>query len=196
VSILDRGVPEPVWKPAGLAMVRSPSRPTRRSVAIPPHATQTQDPSTEAPPPPAFITILSDAYLVPREGRYAIFWRTSGRDLCSVEPDVAEHALRSQGEAVRLGSWSGTIRGRRADWTLWWARGVPWASAGHVADGDQTLRLIEGWRSAAARAEARGQRWDPPALVDSWATIASPPAHGAGQRGRVFDGLRALLGGR
>jgi hypothetical protein len=163
---------------------------------ISPHPAQTQDSSTEAPPASAFITVLSDAYLVPREGRYAIFWRTSGRDLCAVEPDVAEHALRSRGEAVRLGRWSGTIRGRRDDWTLWWARGVPWASAGHVADGDQTLRLIEGWRSAAARAEARGQRWDPPAPVDSWATIASSPANGAGQRGRVFDGLRALLGGR
>jgi hypothetical protein len=110
---------------------------------------------------PTFITALSDAYLVPRDDLYAIFWRTAGRDLCRVEPAVAEEALRGDGGAVRLGSWSGAIRGRHDDWTLWWSRGVSWAATSDVADGDETLRLIERWRAEAAQAEARGQRWDP-----------------------------------
>jgi hypothetical protein len=110
---------------------------------------------------PTFITALSDAYLVPRDDLYAIFWRTAGRDLCRVEPAVAEEALRGDGGAVRLGSWSGAIHGRHDDWTLWWSRGVSWAATSDVADGDETLRLIERWRAEAAQAEARGQRWDP-----------------------------------
>ena len=110
---------------------------------------------------PTFITALSDAYLVPRNDLYAIFWRTAGRDLCRVEPAVAEEALRGEGEVVRLGSWSGSIRGRQDHWTLWWAAGLSWAATSDVADGDQTLQLIERWRAEAARAEARGQRWDP-----------------------------------
>ncbi|HEX7297927.1 MAG TPA: hypothetical protein VF257_02900 [Solirubrobacteraceae bacterium] len=157
---------------------------------------------TEDPPArTAFITALSDAYLVPRDDRYAIFWRTSGCDLCVVEQHVAEQALRSAGEAVRLGSWSGTLRGRRDDWTLWWARGVPWASTSDVADGDQTLRLIERWRAAVAQAEARGQRWDPPTPAPPGPP--RPPAPAARRRPRrgrvragVLDGLRGLLGGR
>jgi hypothetical protein len=140
----------------------------------------------------AFITALNDAYLVPRADGYAIFWRTGGHDLCTVEHEVAEHALRSAGEAVRLGSWSGTIRGRRDEWTLWWARGVPWASTSDVADGNQTLRLIERWRAAVAKAEARGQHWDPPVPSPP----APPPPARARGRGRVLGGLRALLGGR
>jgi hypothetical protein len=110
---------------------------------------------------PTFITALSDAYLVPREDLYAIFWRTAGRDLCCVEPAVAEEALRGDGVVVRLGSWSGSIRGRHDEWTLWWSGGLSWAATSDVADGDQTMRLIERWRAEAARAEARGQRWDP-----------------------------------
>jgi hypothetical protein len=152
---------------------------------------------TEEPPAQAaFITALNDAYLVPRDDGYAIFWRTSGHDLCTVEHDVAEYALRSAGEAVRLGTWSGSIRGRRDEWTLWWARGLPWASTSDVADGDQTLRLIEGWRAAAAKAEARGQRWDPP--VPAEAAVARPVAaasgalRGALDRRRVLGGLRGL----
>lgn len=112
-------------------------------------------------PSPTFITALNDAYLVPRDDLYAIFWRTAGRDLCRVEPAIAEEALRGVGEVVRLGSWSGSIRGRQDDWTLWWSGGLSWAATSDVADGDQTLRLIERWRAEAARAEARGQRWDP-----------------------------------
>jgi hypothetical protein len=118
---------------------------------------KTEDPPTRA----GFITALNDAYLVPRNEGYAIFWRTSGRDLCTVEPDVAESALRGDHGVVRLGSWSGTFRGRSDEWTLWWARGVPWASTSDVSDGDQTLRLIERWQAEVAHAEARGQRWDP-----------------------------------
>lgn len=120
----------------------------------------TTTPSLEGPSP-TFITALSDAYLVPRDDLYAIFWRTAGRDLCRVEPAIAEEALRGEGEVVRLGSWSGSIRGRQDDWTLWWWGGLSWAATSDVADGDQTLRLIECWRADAARAEARGQRWDP-----------------------------------
>src|SRR5262249_37000511 len=72
----------------------------------------------------------------------------------------------------RLGSWSGTLRGRRDQWTLWWARGVPWAATSDVADGDHTLRLIERWRNDAARAEARGQRFEP---VPPGAVPPAPP---------------------
>ena len=151
---------------------------------------KTEDPPAQA----AFITALNDAYLVPRDNGYAIFWRTSGRDLCTVEHEVAEYALRTAGEAVRLGCWSGSIRGRRAEWTLWWARGLPWASTSAVADADQTLRLIEGWRAAVAQAEARGQRWDLPAE----AAVVRPPlapngvARAALGRQRVLGGLRDL----
>jgi hypothetical protein len=149
---------------------------------------KTEDPPARA----AFITALSEAYLVPREDRFAVFWRTCGQDLCTVEAGVAEQALRSAGQAVRLGSWSGTIRGRQDRWTLWWARGVPWASTGDVADADQTLRLIEHWRAAVAQAEARGQRWDdPPAPIPPPAPTPVLP-----RSARVRDGLRALLGGR
>jgi hypothetical protein len=150
----------------------------------------TEDPS----PRPTFITALSDAYLVPRDDLYAVFWRTAGRDLCRVEAAVAEKALRGDGEVVRLGSWSGTIRGRQDEWTLWWSRGVSWAATSDVADGDQTLRLIERWRAEAARAEARGQRWDPAPPADAPpAPRRVPPDTGVRA---VLGGLRAMLGGR
>jgi hypothetical protein len=185
-SILRYGLLLPVWKGVPPANERSPPGTT--------HAMKTEDPPARA----AFITALNDAYLVPREDGYAIFWRTSGHDLCTVEDQVAEQALRSAGRAVRLGSWSGTIRGRRDEWTLWWARGLPWASTSDVADGDQTLRMIEHWRAAVAAAEARGQRWDRPVP-----SAAAPPAHGRteprlGIRGRVrmLDSLRGLLNRR
>jgi hypothetical protein len=132
---------------------------------------------------PTFITALSDAYLVPRDGLYAVFWRTAGRDLCRVEPEVAEEALRGDGEIVRLGSWSGTIRGRQDDWTLWWSGGVPWVATSDVDDGHLTLRLIERWRAEAARAHARGQRWDP-----------APPADEPGPE-RAETTVRSVLGG-
>jgi hypothetical protein len=159
---------------------------------------------TENPPAQAaFITALNDAYLVPRDDGYAIFWRTTGHDLCTVEHEVAEHALRSAGEAVRLGSWSGTIRGRRDDWTLWWARGLPWASTRDVADGDETLRLIEGWRAEVARAEARGLPWDRPSATERKRALPSAfpsePPRAARRRPRLLGGLRVLrerLGGR
>jgi hypothetical protein len=155
---------------------------------------KTEDPPARA----AFITALSDAYLVPRADGFAIFWRTSGNDLCVVEQDVAEQALHSAGEAVRLGSWSGTIRGRRDEWTLWWARGVPWASTSDVADGDQTLRLIEHWRAAVAEIEARGQRSErpTPAPPAPPACVAPPPARRSRVHAGVFGGLHGLLRGR
>ena len=64
---------------------------------------QIDDPPTRA----GFITALDDAYLMPRDEGYAIFWRTSGHDLCTVEADVAERILRRQGTVVRLGTGSG-----------------------------------------------------------------------------------------
>jgi hypothetical protein len=134
---------------------------------------------------PGFITALSDAFLVPRNGDYAIFWRTSGGDLCMVEREVAERALRGERTVVRLGSWSGTLRGRSDEWTLWWARGVPWASTSDVADGDHTLRLIERWQDEAAHHEARGLRWEP---VPPGA--APPPEPTT----RAFRARRPLLG--
>jgi hypothetical protein len=69
---------------------------------------QIDDPPTRT----GFITALDDAYLMPREEGYAVFWRTSGHDLCTVQADVAERALRRQGKVVRLGTWSGTLHGR------------------------------------------------------------------------------------
>jgi len=152
-----------------------------------------------SPDPPTrsgFITALSDAYLVPREGGYAIFWRTSGDDLCTVERDVAERALRGERTVVRLGSWSGTLRGRSDQWTLWWARGVPWAATSDVADGDHTLRLIERWKDEAARAEARGQRWEP---VPPGATppapppVVQPPPRPRRERALMLGRVRALF---
>ena len=118
---------------------------------------QIEDPPTRT----GFITALDDAYLMPRDDGYAVFWRTSGRDLCTVEAEVADRALRRQGKVVKLGTWSGTLRGRADDWTLWWARGVPWASTSDVDGGEQILLLIERWQAEVAQAQARGQRWDP-----------------------------------
>jgi hypothetical protein len=153
--------------------------------------------ATTAQPPakasPTFITALSDAYLVPRDDLYAIFWRPLGRDLCHVEPEVAEEALRGSEQVVRLGTWSGAIGGRHDEWTLWWSGGVPWMATSDVADGDQTMRLIEHWRAERARAQAMGQRWDP------WPPSHRPPERAAPSRaGRraMLGGLRALLGGR
>jgi hypothetical protein len=152
-------------------------------------------PAEDPPPSPTFITALSDAYLVPREDRYAVFWRTAGHDLCRVEAATAERALRGDGEVVRLGSWSGAIRGHHDDWTLWWSRGVPWAATSDVADDDQTLRLIERWRAQAARAEARGQRWDPAPPAEKTPATPTPAQARTGLRA-LLVGLRAMLGGR
>jgi hypothetical protein len=150
----------------------------------------------EPPTRTGFITALDDAYLMPREDGYAVFWRTSGRDLCTVEADVAERALRRQGEVVRLGTWSGTLRGRSDAWTLWWARGVPWASTSDVAGGEQILTLIEHWQTELARAQARGQRWEP--LPPGVMPRADPPprarsASSRVARPRLLGGLRALF---
>jgi hypothetical protein len=149
-------------------------------------------PIDDPPTRTGFITALDDAYLMPRDDGYAVFWRPSGRDLCSVEPDVAERALRRQGKVVRLGTWSGTLRGRADDWTLWWARGVPWASTSDVAGGEDILVLIERWQAELARAQARGQRWDPlpPGVM---APADPPPPSRPGRRPRVLGGLRALF---
>jgi hypothetical protein len=152
---------------------------------------QIDDPPTR----PGFITALDDAYLMPREDGYAVFWRTSGRDLCTVRPEVAERALRRQGNVVRLGTWSGTLRGRADDWTLWWARGVPWAATSDVAGGDDILRLIERWQTELAQAQARGQRWEPlpPGVPRPAGTPAAPRARARGRRSRVLGSLRALF---
>jgi hypothetical protein len=152
------------------------------------------DPPTRS----GFITALSDAYLVPRDESYAIFWRTSGDDLCTVERDVAERALRGDRTIVRLGSWSGTLRGASDEWTLWWSRGVPWVSTSDVVEPDHTLRLIERWHDQAARAEARGQRWEP---LPPGATlppvapppVALPPAARHRERPLLLGRLRALF---
>src|SRR2546423_8498183 len=76
---------------------RSPERQESVHTAPPTQeALQIDDPPTR----PGFITALDDAYLMPREDGYAVFSRTSGRDLCTVRPEVAERALRRQGNAV------------------------------------------------------------------------------------------------
>jgi hypothetical protein len=172
----------PVYKMAQPATVASRPLPTQRPVQI-------EDPPTR----PGFITALDDAYLMPREDGYAVFWRTSGRDLCTVEADVAERALRRQGNVVRLGTWSGTLRGRDDDWTLWWARGVPWASTSDVAGGEDILVLIERWQTELARAQARGQRWDPLPPGVTRSASAPPPRQRRPARPRLFGGLRALF---
>jgi hypothetical protein len=157
-----------------------------------PEALQIEEPPTRT----GFITALDDAYLMPREDGYAVFWRTSGRDLCTVEADVAEAALRRQGEVVRLGTWSGTLRGRSDDWTLWWARGVPWASSSDVAGGEQILALIARWQAELARAQARGQRWEPWPPGVAPRTDPAPRARLGAQRParpRLLGGLRALF---
>src|SRR5262245_31529568 len=69
---------------------------SRRVYAVSPAATvRSPAPTThpmidDLPTRAGFVTALSDAYLVPRDSGYAIFWRTSGHDLCTVDPDVAE----------------------------------------------------------------------------------------------------------
>jgi hypothetical protein len=156
-----------------------------------PEALQIDDPPTR----PGFITALDDAYLMPREDGYAVFSRTSGRDLCTVRPEVAERALRRQGTVVQLGTWSGTLRGRADEWTLWWARGVPWAATSDVADGEEILPLIERWQTELARAQAHGRRWDPlpPGVPRSAGTAVSRGRQRRSPRWRVLGGLRALF---
>jgi hypothetical protein len=149
------------------------------------------DPPTHA----SFITALDDAYLMPRDGAYAVFWRTSGHDLCDVPADVAAAALRRDGRPVRLGSWSGTLRGRWDDWALWWARGLVWAATGDVDDGEQALRLMARWRAQAAREEACGRRWDPlpPGVPSAPRTPPARPAPRRRARGLLALRLRALF---
>ncbi len=149
------------------------------------------DPTTHA----SFITALDDAYLMPREGAYAVFWRTGGHDLCAVPAGVAEEALRRDGRPVHLGAWSGTLRGRSDDWALWWARGLVWAATGDVADGEQALRLMERWRAQAAREEACGRRWDPlpPGVPTTPQGPARRPAPRRRARGVLALRLRALF---
>jgi hypothetical protein len=151
---------------------------------------QIDDPPTR----PGFITALDDAYLMPREDGYAVFWRTSGRDLCTVRAEVAERALRRQGKVVRLGTWSGTLRGRADEWTLWWARGVPWAATSDVGDGEEVLPLIERWQAELARAQARGQRWEP--LPPGVAAPRPPALTPARRRRRARPGLLGSLRAR
>jgi hypothetical protein len=149
----------------------------------------------DPPPRAGFITALDDAYLMPREDGFAVFSRTSGRDLCAVRAEVAERALRRQGQVVQLGTWSGTLRGRADDWTLWWARGVPWAATSDVAGDEEILPLIERWRNELARAQAHGHRWEPlppgVALAGRPRVVARPAR--PRPRSRVLGGLRALF---
>jgi hypothetical protein len=165
---------------------------TERSHGPPhPEALPIDDPPTG----PGFITALDDAYLMPREDGYAVFLRTSGRDLCTVRPEVAERALRRQGPVVQLGTWSGTLRGRADHWTLWWARGVPWAATSDVVGDDEILPLIERWRNELARAQAHGHRWEPlppgVALPGGPRVVARPARRRP--RSRLLGGLRALF---
>ena len=87
----------------------------KRAFTRPPHpeALQIDDPPTRA----GFITALDDAYLMPREDGYAVFSRTSGRDLCTVRREVAERALRRQGTGRAAGHLVGHAArpGRRLD---------------------------------------------------------------------------------
>jgi hypothetical protein len=154
-----------------------------------PGAIQIVEPATRT----GFVTALDDAYLVPREDGYAVFWRTSGHDLCTVEADVAERALRRHGKVVRLGTWSGTLRGREDDWTLWWSGGVPWASTSDVAGGGDVLALIDRWRAGLARAQARGQRWEPLPPGVAPRDRPTPPRPRRRERPRLLGGLRALF---
>jgi hypothetical protein len=173
-----------VGLPVRLSGKRAFTRPSTQALQI-------DDPPTR----PGFITALDDAYLMPREDGYAVFSRTSGRDLCTVRSEVAERALRRQGQVVRLGTWSGTLRGRADDWTLWWARGVPWAATSDVAGGEEIMPLIERWQTEAARAQAQGRRWEPlpPAVArPARAPVAQRPAPRR-PRSRVLGGLRALF---
>ena len=173
----------PVYKVALPARVPTRPLPTQRALKI-------DDPPTRT----GFITALDDAYLMPRDDGYAVFWRTSGHDLCTVEPHVAERALRRQGQVVRLGTWSGTLRGHDDDWTLWWARGVPWAATSDVYGGEDVLPLIERWQTGLARAQARGQRWEPlPPGVAPPANPAPLPGPRRRARPRVLRGLRTLF---
>jgi hypothetical protein len=175
----------------GCRFTRSPERQESVHTAPHPEALQLDDPPTR----PGFITALDDAYLMPREDGYAVFSRTSGRDLCTVRPEVAERALRRQGTVVQLGTWSGTLRGRADEWTLWWARGVPWAATSDVADGEEILPLIERWQTELARAQAHGRRWDPlpPGVPRSAGTAVSRGRQRRSPRWRVLGGLRALF---
>jgi hypothetical protein len=156
---------------------------------------QLDDPPTR----PGFITALDDAYLIPREDGYAVFSRASGHDLCTVRPEVADRALRRQGQVVKLGTWSGTLRGRADDWTLWWARGVPWAATSDVAGAEEIPPLIERWQNELARAQAHGHRWEPlpPGVTrPGRERVAARPARRPPRsRSRVLGGLRALLRG-
>jgi hypothetical protein len=149
----------------------------------------------DSPTRPGFITALDDAYLMPREDGYAVFSRTSGHDLCTVRPEVAERALRRQGKVVQLGTWSGTLRGRADDWTLWWARGVPWAATSDVAGDEEILPLIEHWQNELARAQAQGRRWEPlpPGVPRPAGALAAPRPPRRRSRSRVLGGLRALF---
>jgi hypothetical protein len=165
----------------------------KRAFTRPPHpeALQIDDPPTR----PRFITALDDAYLMPREDGYAVFARGWGRDLCMVRTEVAERALRRQDSVVQLGTWSGTLRGRTDDWTLWWARGVPWAATSDVADSEEILPLIQRWQAELARAQARGQRWDPlpPGVPRPVGTPPAPRPPRRRPRWRALGGLRALF---
>ena len=154
-----------------------------------PEAMRTDD----QPARTGFITALDDAYLMPRDDGYAVFWRRSGHDLCTVEADVAERALRRQGLVVRLGTWSGTLHGRADDWTLWWARGVPWASTSDVAGGEEVLPLIEHWRAGLARAQAHGRRWEPLPPGVAPHTDRPPPRPRRPKRPRLPGGVRSLF---
>ena len=96
---------------------------------------------------------------------------------------------------MQLGTWSGTLRGRADDWTLWWARGVPWAATSDVAGGEEILPLIERWQTELAQAQAHGQRWEPlPPGVRAPPARRCPRAAAPTRRARgLLGGLRALF---
>ena len=88
--------------------------------------------------------------------------------------------VRRQGKVVRLGTWSGTLRGRDDDWTLWWARGCRGPRRATSPAARRSCRLIERWQAELARAQARGQRWEPlPPGVAAPAGAPAPRGRGA-----------------
>ena len=94
-----------------------------------------------------------------------------------------------------LGTWSGALRGRADEWTLWWARGVPWAATSDVAGGEDDAGPH---RALADRARAGPGAW---AALGAAAPGRRRAGPGAGRRSaakprprsRVLGGLRALL---
>ena len=132
-------------------------------------AMQIDDPPTR----PGFITALDDAYLMPREDGYAVFWRTSGRDLCT----VAGGGRRARAAPPGQGRAAGHL-------------------VGHAARTRRRLDAVVGARGPVGRDERRGRRRGDPAPHRALAGRAragagARPALGAAAAGRRAPGQRA-----